>query len=78
MTLHDHVERLLCLLTLPYVWCVLVDILQECPFKRHGRRAWSVVTLGLRALVRSISREADHDAERILTLIKLLELSGSV
>ena len=75
MTLHDHVERLLCLLTLTYVWCVLVGILQEYPFKRHGRRAWSVVTLGLRALVRSISRESDHDTEGILTLIKLLELS---
>ncbi|WP_407572814.1 IS4 family transposase [Deinococcus altitudinis] len=75
MTLHDHVERLLCLLTLTYVWCVLVGILQECPLKRHGRRAWSVVTLGLRALVRSNSQEADHDAEGMLTLIKLLELS---
>lgn len=77
MTLHDHVERLLCLLTLTYVWCVLVGMLQECPMKRHGRRAWSVVTLGLRALVRSISQAADHHAEWILTLIKLLELSGT-
>jgi len=77
MTLHDHVERLLCLLTLTYVWCVLVGMLQECPFKLHGRRAWSVVTLGLRTLVRLISQEADHHAEGILTLIKLLELSGT-
>ncbi|MGY2897066.1 IS4 family transposase [Deinococcus sp. UYEF24] len=75
MTLHDHVERLLCLLTLTYVWCVLVGVTQECPLKRHGRRAWSVVTLGLRDLVRSISRAADHDAEGVLALIKLLELS---
>ncbi|MGY2897286.1 hypothetical protein ACVWZX_005332, partial [Deinococcus sp. UYEF24] len=74
MTLHDHVERLLCLLTLTYVWCVLVGVTQECPLKWHGRRAWSVVTLGLRDLVRSISRAADHDAEGILALIKLLEL----
>jgi len=77
MTLHDHVERLLCLLTLTYVWCVLVGILQACPLKRHGRRAWSVVTLGLRTLVRSIRQEADRNAEGILTLIKLLELSGT-
>lgn len=77
MTLHDHVERLLCLLTLTYVWCVLVGMLQECPLKRHGRRAWSVVTLGLLTLVRLISQEADHNAEGILTLIKLLELSGT-
>ncbi len=75
MTLHDHVERLLCLLTLTYVWCVLVGVLEECPLKRHGRRAWSVVTLGLRALVRSISRKADRDDEEVLTLIRLLELS---
>jgi len=77
MTLHDHVERLLCLLTLTYVWCVLVGMLQECLLKRHGRRAWSVVTLGLRTLVRSMSQEADHNAEGRLTLIKLLELSGT-
>jgi len=54
---------------------VLAGILQECPLKRHGRRAWSVVTLGLRTLVRSISREADHDDKEVLALIKLLELS---
>ena len=77
MTLHDHVERLLCLLTLTYVWCVLVGVLQECPMKRHGRRAWSVVTLGLCALIRSISRGADHDDEEVLALIKLLELSAT-
>ena len=77
MTLHDHVERLLCLLTLTYVWCVLVGVSQECPLKRHGRRSWGVVTLGMRDLVRSISRAADHDAERLLALIKLLELSAT-
>ena len=46
--------------------------------KRHGRRAWSVVTLGLRTSVRSISQEVEHNAEGTLTLIKLLELSGTV
>jgi len=75
MTLHDHIELLLCLLTLTYVWCVLVGILKECPLKRHGRRAWSGVTLGLRALVLSLSRKADHDDGAMLTLIRLLELS---
>ena len=75
MTLYDHVACLLCLLILTYVWYVLVGILQECPSKRHGRRAWSVITLGLPALVRSISREDDHDTEGVLILIKLLELS---
>ena len=49
MTLHDCVERLLCLLALTYKWHVLVSILQECPSKRHGYCTWSVVTLGLRA-----------------------------
>ncbi|MFC5850240.1 hypothetical protein [Deinococcus petrolearius] len=56
MTLHDHVERLLCLLTLTYTWCVLVGVTLECPKKAHGRRAWSVVKVGLRELVRSFSR----------------------
>ncbi|MFB9993879.1 transposase [Deinococcus oregonensis] len=56
MTLHDHVERLLCLLTLAYVWCVLVGLLQTLTVKVHGRRAWSVVTLGLRTLVRTFAR----------------------
>ncbi|WP_233218925.1 IS4 family transposase [Deinococcus arcticus] len=71
MTLHDHVERLLCLLTLTYVWCVLVGIPEICPNKQHGRRAWSVVTLGLRALVRAISRKVDHEEVPLLRLIDL-------
>ncbi|UBV45387.1 hypothetical protein LAJ19_19835 (plasmid) [Deinococcus taeanensis] len=71
MTLHDHVERLLCLLTLTDVWCVLVGIPEICPNKQHGRRAWSVVTLGLRALVRAISRKVDHEEVPLLRLIDL-------
>ncbi|MFB9993238.1 transposase [Deinococcus oregonensis] len=31
MTLHVIVERLLCLLTLAYLWCVLVDVLKRAP-----------------------------------------------
>ncbi|MHA0044359.1 transposase [Deinococcus sp. PEB2-63] len=58
MTLHDHVERLLCLLTLTYRWSVLVGFTLECPKKAHGRRAWSVVKMGLRELVRAFSRES--------------------
>ncbi len=72
MTLHDHVERLLCLLTIAYVWCVLVGLLQEANFKSHGRRAWSVVTLGLRTLVRSLGRPEDQTAVGGLFLIELL------
>lgn len=53
MTLHDHLERLLCVLILAYVWCILVGLQQEIRIKSHGRRAWSVVTLGLRELVRA-------------------------
>jgi hypothetical protein len=72
MTLHDHVERLLCLLTIAYVWCVLVGLLQEVALKSHGRRAWSVVTLGLRTLVRSLGRPEDQTAVGGLFLIELL------
>ncbi|MCD0159015.1 transposase [Deinococcus sp. 6GRE01] len=68
MTLHDHVERLLCLLTLTYTWCVLVGVTLDCPKKAHGRRAWSVVKMGLRELVRSFSRES----ARLCDLIDLL------
>jgi hypothetical protein len=71
MTLHDHVERLLCLLTLTYMWCVLVGVTLECPKKAHGRRAWSVVKMGLRELVRSFSRES----VRLCGLIDLLMVS---
>ena len=72
MTLHDHVERLR---TLTHVWCVLVVVLEGCSLKRHGGRAWSVITLGRRPLVRSIGRKADQMDEEMLALIELLELS---
>ncbi|AFD26097.1 Tn10-like transposase [Deinococcus gobiensis I-0] len=68
MTLHDHVERLLCLLTLTYTWCVLVRVTLDRPKKAHGRRAWSVVKMGLRELVRAFSREST----RLCDLIDLL------
>lgn len=75
MTLHDHVERLLCLLTLAYVWCVMVGVLQGCAVKAHGRRAWSVVTLGLRALVRTFARSFEQGEAGALDLIGLLNPS---
>lgn len=78
MTLHDHVERLLCLLTLTYVWCVLVGILETCPKKRHGRMAWSIVSLGLRALVRAISRKVDREDAPLLSLIDRLSPSHTL
>ena len=62
------VERLLCLLTLTYMWCVLVGVTLDCPKKAHGRRAWSVVKMELRELVRSFSRES----ARLGDLIDLL------
>ncbi|MFC6663710.1 transposase [Deinococcus multiflagellatus] len=68
MTLHDHVERLLCLLTLTYTWCVRVGVTLDCPRKAHGRRAWSVVKMGLQELVRSFGRES----ARLWDLIDLL------
>ncbi|WP_230287367.1 hypothetical protein [Deinococcus sp. 12RED42] len=43
MALHVIVERLLCLLTLTYTWCVLVGVTLDSPKKVHGRRTWSVV-----------------------------------
>lgn len=72
MTLHVIVERLLCLLTIAYVWCVLVGLLQKANFKSHGRRAWSVVTLGLRTLVRSLGRPENQTAVGVLFFIELL------
>ena len=78
MTLHDHVERLLCLLTLAYVWCVLVGIVQACAVKAHGRRAWSVVTLGLRTLVRAFNRTIERGATEVLDLVGLLSPSQTV
>ena len=64
-TLHDHVEHLLCLLTLTYTWCVLVGVTLNCPKKVHGRWAWSVVKMGLRELVRSCSRESARPRDLI-------------
>jgi len=58
ITLHVIVERLLCLLALTYTWCVLVGVTLDCPKKAHGHRAWSVVKMGLRELVRSFSRKS--------------------
>ncbi|WP_281166586.1 transposase [Deinococcus aquatilis] len=78
MTLHDHVERLLCLLTLAYVWCVLVGIFQACATKAHGRRAWSIVTLGLRTLVRTFARSLEHGKAEVLDLIGLLTPSQTL
>ena len=75
MTLHDHLERLLCLLTLTYLWCVLVGLEEECRMKAHGRRDWSVVTLGLRKLVRVISQPETRRRAQLETLIALLTLS---
>ncbi|CAM3176647.1 Mobile element protein [Deinococcus saxicola] len=71
MTLPGHVTRLLCLLTLAYVWSVLVGTLQETALKTHGRRAWSVVTLGLRSLVRAFSRQVGASVDELLHLIRL-------
>ncbi|CAM3539967.1 hypothetical protein DESA109040_15755 [Deinococcus saxicola] len=71
MTLPGHVTRLLCLLTLAYVWSVLVGIDQETVLKTHGRRAWSVVTLGLRSLVRASSRQVGASVDELLHLIRL-------
>lgn len=74
MTLPSHVKRLLCLLTLAYVWCVLVGINQDAEIKNHGRRAWSVVTLGLRSLVRACSRQSEVLAGELLHFIRLWTL----
>lgn len=72
MTLHDHLERLLGVLVLAYVWCLLVGLQEECRLKKHGRRAWSVVTLGLRRLVRVISQPENKRSEQLPSLIALL------
>lgn len=74
MTLRAHVARLLCLLTLAYVWSVLVGINQDTVIKRHGRRAWSVVTLGLRILVRASSRQVGSLTDELSNLIQLWTL----
>ncbi|MFK7602160.1 transposase [Deinococcus sp. SM5_A1] len=71
MTLPGHVTRLLCLLTLAYVWSVLVGIDQDPALKKHGRRAWSVVTLGLRSLVRATSCQVGTSVDELLHLIRL-------
>lgn len=74
MTLHVVVERLLCLLTIAYVWCVLVGVLQDAKRKVHGRRAWSVISLGFRALIRALSQPGDQTACSGLRLIALPRL----
>jgi hypothetical protein len=71
MTLPSHVTRLLCLLTLAYVWSVLVGVNRETAVKKHGRRAWSVVTLGLRTLVRAYSRQIGDLTDELYNLIRL-------
>lgn len=72
MTLQDHLERLFCLLTLAYVWCLLVGLQEECRIKKHGRRACSIITLGLRKLVRLLSRRNSQRAAQLRRLIGLL------
>lgn len=72
MTLHDHLERLLCLLVLGYVWSLLVGLQEECHLKKHGRRAWSVVTLGLRRLVRILNQSDNQRAQQLPPLLDLL------
>ncbi|MFK7602097.1 transposase, partial [Deinococcus sp. SM5_A1] len=68
MTLPGHVTRLLCLLTLASVWSVLVGTLQDMTLKKHG---WSVVTLGLRSLVRASSHQVGASGVELLDLIQL-------
>ncbi|MGY2896162.1 hypothetical protein ACVWZX_004206 [Deinococcus sp. UYEF24] len=77
MAPYGHVERLLCLLTLVR-WCVLVGVLKAWPLKRHSRWAGSVVTLGLRPLVRTISLLIDRQDREALILIELLEPSQTI
>ncbi len=71
MTLRSHVARLLCLLTLAYLWSVLVGIDQDKVLKKHGRSAWSVMTLGLRTLVRACSRQGATLTDELLNLLQL-------
>lgn len=49
----------------------LVGTLQETALKKHGRRAWSVVTLALRSLVRAYSRQVGVSVDELLHLIRL-------
>lgn len=69
MVLHDHLERLLCLLTLAFVWSVVIGILEPVRLKTHGRAAWSVFTLGLRRLVQAFTQAASGAMETLLSLI---------
>ena len=69
MVLHDHLERLLCLLTLAFVWSVVIGILEPVRLKVHGRAAWSVSTLGLRRLVQAFTQAASGATETLLSLI---------
>ena len=70
MTLHDHLERLLCLLTIAFVCSVLVGLEEPSVVKRHGRRAWSVFTLGLRRLVQAFTQAASGHTGMMLGLIE--------
>lgn len=69
MMLHDHLERLLCLLTLAFVCSVLVGLTEPSVVKHHGRRAWSVFTLGLRRLVQAFTQAASGQSGTMLRLI---------
>lgn len=69
MVLHDHLERLLCLLTLAFVWSVLIGLEEPRKVKGHGRPAWSVFTLGLRRLVQAFSRAASGATGTLFSLI---------
>ena len=70
MTLHDHLEWLLCLLTVAFVCSVLVGLEEQQVVKRHGRRAWSVFTLGLRRLIQAFTQTASGQPGTILRLIE--------
>ncbi|BDP41638.1 IS4 family transposase [Deinococcus aetherius] len=69
MALHDHLERLLCLLTLAFVWSVVIGLEEPARIKGHGRAAWSAFTLGLRRLVQAFTRAASGLPETLLALI---------
>lgn len=70
MALHDHLERLLCLLTVAFVCSVLVGLEEQCVVKRHGRRAWSMFTLGLRRLIQAFTQAASGQPDTMLRLIE--------
>ena len=57
---------------------MLVGVLQTCAVKMHGRRAWSVVTLGLRTLVRTFAHVYERGEAEALQLIGLLKSSQTL